>query len=210
MATFGPTLTKVFSLAPAPRIRLISPSCRTLGWEMIETTDAEDRLLQAVMVFLPNYRPGWSESDGTAQQSRLRSLSLSSVTLAAVCIVGACLLSAVIPGPPHLPVSLTPFYLGVAGAVSLGSFLGCRNTGWCAFVFALPVVYLDASVAAMVWTALTVIAFAAIASIGTPRNRQASGVGGRQIRRNTRSINESATRSSATGFPAASLSARTS
>ncbi len=92
--------------------------------------------------------------------------SLSNAAIGAACIAGACLVAAAIPGPPHLPVSLTPFYLGVAGAAALGVFLRRRNAGWYAFAFALPAIYLDANVAALAWIALTVAAFAVIASIG--------------------------------------------
>lgn len=130
---------------------------------MRETTDAEERLLEAVMVFLPDYRPGSSASAGSSKKS-WRPV-LSSVAVSAACIVGACLIAAVLPSPQHLPVSLTPFYMGVAAAVTLGAFLRCRNAGWYAFALALPAVYLDASVASLAWVALTVTTLAAIAAI---------------------------------------------
>ncbi len=112
---------------------------------------------------------GYDRASRTWKPPRADRPSLSNAAIGAACIVGACLIAAAIPGPPHLPISLTPFYLGVASAVAIGAFLKRRNIGWYAFAFALPVIYLDASVAALVWTALTVAAFAVIASIGTRR-----------------------------------------
>ena len=145
---------------------------------MRETTPAEKRLFETVFLCLPNYRPGWSENDGAAQQSRMDHQRGShtwgrageNVFVGGGCIVCAHLIAAAIPGPPHLPISLTPFYLGVASAVTLGAFLERRNTGWYAFALALPAIYLDASVAALVWTALTVATFAVIAAIGSRRD----------------------------------------
>ncbi len=144
---------------------------------MQESTFAEERLIEVVMIRLPNYRPGWSESDDAAQQSRqpLWARAGENAAMAGSCIVGACMIAAAIPSPPHLPVSLTPFYLGVASAITLGAFLGRRNTGWYAFAFALPAIYLDASVAALVWIALTVATFAMIASIGSRENLRSQG-----------------------------------
>ncbi len=127
-------------------------------------TEAEQRELAEILAEM-----GYDRASRTWKCPPADRSSLSNAAIGAACIAGACLIAAIIPAPPHLPISLTPFYLGVAGAVGLGAFLRRRNTGWYAFAFVLPAIYLDASVAALVWIALTVAAFAVIASIGNRR-----------------------------------------
>ncbi len=129
-------------------------------------TEAEQQELAEILAEM-----GYDRASRTWKTPLDDRLSLSNAAIGAACIGGACLIAAAIPGPPHLPVSLMPFYLGMGTAATLGALLGRQYVGWYAFAFTLPVVYLDASVAAVVWTALTVAAFAAIASIGCLRDR---------------------------------------
>lgn len=92
------------------------------------------------------------------------------IVMAGASVGAAYLLTSVMPGPPHLPVSLVPFYLGVA----LATRLGCRKTGWYAWIMALPAFYMDENVACLPWLTLAVVTLAVIASIGT-RDRPGRG-----------------------------------
>jgi len=89
------------------------------------------------------------------------------IVMGAACIGAAWLITSALPGPPHLPIGLAPFFLGVA----LAAKLGCRKTGWYAFGLALPAFYMDASVACLPWIALAIATLAVIASIRSRRDR---------------------------------------
>jgi hypothetical protein len=116
-------------------------------------TEAEQRELAETLADM-----GYDRASRTWKTPAADRASLSKLAIGAACIVGACLVATVIPGPPHLPISLTPFYLGVALAARLKS-------GWFAFALTLPAIYLEANVAELPWLCLSVAAFAVIASI---------------------------------------------
>jgi hypothetical protein len=99
---------------------------------------------------------------------------LSSWLISAACIGGACVLAAFIHSSQQLPISVVPFYLGVASAV----WLGGRKSGWYAFAMTTPVICLAATVAELSWLGLSVAAFVVIASI--PRQDRHGGAPGHQ------------------------------
>lgn len=137
-------------------------------------TETEQRELAEILAEM-----GYDRASRTWKSPPVDHPSLWNVAVGAACAGGACLIAAAIPAPPHLPISLMPFYLGVACAVTLGSLIGHRRIGWYAFLFALLPVCWDARVAEPVWTVLTVATLALIASIGSRRDRRGPSQGHR-------------------------------
>jgi hypothetical protein len=116
-------------------------------------TEAEQQELAKILAEM-----GYDRASRTWETPAADRASLSMLAIGAACIVGAYLIATVIPGPPLLPISLTPFYLGVALAARLKS-------GWYAFALTLPAIYLEAGVAHLPWLCLSVAALAVIASV---------------------------------------------
>lgn len=127
-----------------------------------DVTESERRELAEILKEM-----GYDPASKTWMMDRLSRPSawiriVDNILIAAASIGVACLTTMAITGPPHLPISMVPFYLGVAAAARLrGRLAGCS-----ALALTLPAFYFNARVAELPWLVLSLMTLAVIATMG--------------------------------------------